>query len=138
SFSQAVLGNGVMFILLNCLTAAGITIVRERRQNTLARLLISPISRWTLLSGKLLGVFFIGVAQALVVFGFGAAIGVLDGATTADTIKNVVGVTLVTLLLIVVACAIGLTVSALARREETAESLGIPIAVALTAMGGGM
>jgi ABC-type multidrug transport system permease subunit len=142
SFTQAVLGNGVMFILLNCITAAGITIVRERRQNTLARLLISPVSRPTLLLGKTLGVFFIGVVQAVVIFGFGAAIGVLDshkeGATAADTLENVVGVAAVTLLLIVVACAMGLTVSTLARREETAESLGVPIAIVLTALGGGM
>jgi ABC-2 type transport system permease protein len=142
SFSQAVLGNGVMFILLNCITAAGITIVRERRQNTLARLLIAPVSRTTLLMGKTLGVFFIGLAQAIVVFGFGAAIGVMDsqkeGATAADTMANILGVAAVTLLLIVVACAMGLTVSTLARREETAESLGVPIAIVLTAMGGGM
>ncbi len=142
SFTQAVLGNGVMFILLNCITAAGITIVRERRQNTLARLLISPISRPTLLVGKTLGVFFIGVAQALVIFGFGAAIGAMDGqnqdATARDAVGKVVGVTLVTLLLIVVACAMGLVVSTLARREETAESLGVPIAIVLTALGGGM
>ncbi len=138
SFSQAVLGNGVMFILLNCITAAGITIVRERRQNTLARLLISPISRSTLLMGKMLGVFFIGVAQALVVFGFGAALGKFDGETAAGTATNIVGITIITLLLIVVACAMGLTVSTLARREETAESLGVPIAIVLTALGGGM
>jgi ABC-type multidrug transport system permease subunit len=138
SFSQAVTGNGVMFILLNCITAAGISVVRERRQNTLARLLISPVSRTTLLLGKMLGVFFVGVAQALVIFGFGAAMGVLDGDTAGETTKNIVGVSLVTLLLIVVACGMGLTVSTMARREETAESLGVPIAIVLTAMGGGM
>ncbi len=142
SFTQAVLGNGVMFILLNCITAAGITIVRERRQNTLARLLISPVSRSTLLLGKTLGVFIIGVVQAVVIFGFGAAIGALDSqneeATAASTAGKVVGVALVTLLLILVACAMGLIVSTLARREETAESLGVPIAIVLTALGGGM
>jgi ABC-type multidrug transport system permease subunit len=138
SFTQAVLGNGVMFILLNCITMAGITIVRERRQNTLARLLISPVSRWTLLTGKMLGVFFIGLAQALVVFGFGAALRKFDGPTTADTATNLVGIALITLLLIAMACAMGLVVSTLARREETAESLGVPIAIFLTAMGGGM
>jgi len=139
SFTQAVAGNGVMFVLLNCLTGAGIALVRERRQNTLARLLISPASRTTVLLGKLLGVFYVGLAQAVVVFGFGAvAFGIFPGGSAADVFGNVVGVSLVTLLLILVACAMGLMISALSRREETAESVGVPIAVVLTALGGGM
>jgi ABC-type multidrug transport system permease subunit len=131
SFSQAVTGNGVMFILLNCITAAGISLVRERRQNTLARMLIAPLSRSTVVLGKTMGVFLVGVIQAVVVFGFGAF--VIDMPA-----RSIPGIALVTLLLILVGCALGLTVSALCRREETVEAVGLPLALLLTAMGGGM
>jgi ABC-2 type transport system permease protein len=42
------------------------------------------------------------------------------------------------LLLILVGCALGLLISSLARREETVEALGSPIALVMTALGGGM
>ena len=44
SFSQAVTGNGVMFILLNSVLIGGMSLVRERRTHTLDRLLLSPMS----------------------------------------------------------------------------------------------
>ncbi len=133
TWDQAVPGNGLMFILLNCMTAGGIAIVRERRQNTLARMLISPASRITILSGKTLGVYFVGLVQAIVVFGFGAFFGVFRNGAS-----SVLGVTLITLLVILAGCAIGMTISALCNREETAESVGVPLALVLTALGGGM
>jgi ABC-type multidrug transport system permease subunit len=131
SFTQAVTGNGVMFILLNCITAAGIGLVRERRQNTLARMLIAPLSRTTLLLGKTLGVFIIGLVQGIVIFSFGMIIGVIP-------LGKLPGVTLVTLLLILVGTALGLAISALCRREETVEAIGVPVSLVLTALGGGM
>ncbi len=131
SFSQAVAGNGVMFILLNCMTSGGIALVRERRQNTLARLLISPMTPGTIIIGKTMGVYVVGLMQAAIVFGFGAIIGVFNDV-------NILGVVLITLLVILVGCSLGLMISALARREETVEALGAPVALVLTALGGGM
>jgi ABC-2 type transport system permease protein len=131
SFSQAVAGNGVMFILLNCMTSGGIALVRERRQNTLARLLISPMTPGTIVLGKTIGVYIVGLVQAIILFSFGAIIGVFTGV-------NMLGVALITLFVILVGCALGLMISALARREETVEALGAPVALVLTALGGGM
>lgn len=131
SFSQAVAGNGVMFILLNCMTMGGVALIRERRLNTLSRMLISPMKPRTLLLGKVLGVCLIGLVQAVVVFGFGTIIGVLDGV-------DMLGIVLITLLLILMASALGLLISALARREETVEAVGPPVALVMTALGGGM
>jgi ABC-2 type transport system permease protein len=130
SFSQAVAGNGVMFILLNCLMSGAFGLIKERRQHTLDRLLIAPLSRGTILSGKILGVYLLGVLQAVVIFGFGAILGVPMG--------NLFGVALVTLVFILVGCSLGLMISALARREENVQVLGAPVGLVMTALGGGM
>jgi ABC-2 type transport system permease protein len=132
SFTQAVTGNGVMFILLNCIVNGGMAIVREKRQNTLSRLLISPMTPGMIIAGKTFGVFVVGVIQAAVVFGFGLIVGV------RPRLEAVPGVIMITLLLILVASALGLLVSALARREEAVEAMGAPISLVLTALGGGM
>jgi ABC-type multidrug transport system permease subunit len=130
SFSQAVAGNGVMFILFNCILIGGMALVHERDQHTLDRLMISPMSRRMIFLGKVLGVFLVGVFQALVVFGFGALLGVPMG--------SVLGVAVVTLLFILVGCAMALAISALARREEQVQDIGVPVALLMTALGGGM
>jgi ABC-2 type transport system permease protein len=130
SFAQAVAGNGVMFILLNCIMSGALGLIRERRQHTLDRLLIAPLSRGTILSGKILGVYVLGVLQAVVIFGFGLAAGVPMG--------NLLGVVLVTLVFILVGCSLGLMISALARREENVQLLGGPIGLVMAALGGGM
>jgi ABC-type multidrug transport system permease subunit len=130
SFAQAVAGNGVMFILLNCIMSGALGLIRERRLHTLDRLLISPLSRGTILFGKILGVYILGVLQAVVIFGFGLALGVPMG--------NLPGVVLVTLVFILVGCSLGLMISALARREENVQLLGGPIGLVMSALGGGM
>ncbi len=130
SYTQAVAGNGVMFILLNCIMIGGMAIVREREQNTLDRLLISPMSSWTIFLGKVLGVFLIGAVQALVVFGFGVAVGVALG--------SLLGVVLVTFLFILVGCSLALAISSLSPREQFVQDIGAPVALLMTALGGGM
>jgi ABC-2 type transport system permease protein len=131
SMSQSVTGNGVLFILMNCMASGGVALVRERRQNTLARLLISPMKPWQIVLGKTIGVYLIGLAQAVIVFGFGWFWGVFEGV-------DMLGVTLVTMLLILVGCALGLVMSALARREETVEALSSPVALVISALGGAL
>jgi ABC-2 type transport system permease protein len=130
SFSQAVSGNGVMFILINCIMSGALGLIHERRHHTLDRLLISPLSRGTILSGKILGVYLLGVMQAVVIFGFGAVVGVPMG--------NLGGVVLVTLVFILVGCSLGLLIAALVRREENVQLLGGPVALVMAALGGGM
>jgi ABC-2 type transport system permease protein len=130
SFTQSVAGNGVMFILLNCMANGGLAILYEKRQHTLARLMISPLTPGAILFGKTVGVFLVGVAQAIVIFGFGVLVGVQLG--------SVLGVTLVTLVFVFVGSALGLAVSAIARREEAVQMICTPVALIMTALGGGM
>lgn len=130
SFAQAVAGNGVMFILLNCILIGGMSIVRERDQNTLDRLMLSPLSPPMIYLGKVLGVYILGMVQALVIFGFGVLVGVELGSA--------LGVALVTALFILVGCALALMISALVRREQTVQDLGAAVSLLMSALGGGM
>jgi ABC-2 type transport system permease protein len=130
SFSQAVSGNGVMFILINCIMSGALGLIHERRHHTLDRLMMAPLSRGTILSGKILGVYLLGLMQAAVIFGFGVVVGVPMG--------NPLGVILVTLIFIFVGCSLGLMIAALARRDENVQLFGGPVALVMTALGGGM
>jgi ABC-2 type transport system permease protein len=51
---------------------------------------------------------------------------------------DLLGVTLVTLMFILVGCSLGLMISALARREENVQLLGGPVGLVMAALGGGM
>jgi ABC-type multidrug transport system permease subunit len=49
--------------------ATAMSLVRERERGTLEQLLVSPLSRWGLMLGKLLPYFLIGLFMAAVLFG---------------------------------------------------------------------
>jgi ABC-2 type transport system permease protein len=68
--AQIVPGYAVMFAMFSVLSAAG-GILEEKERGTFKRLLISPIRPWSLLGGKLLAQFVIGVGQIVLMFVFG-------------------------------------------------------------------
>jgi len=72
-FDQAIPGYAVMFAMFTVLSAAG-GILDEKERGTFKRLLIAPIPRWSLLGGKLLAQFLMGVLQVTMMFVFGALV----------------------------------------------------------------
>lgn len=62
-FDQVVPGYAVMFAMFTVLSAAG-GILEEKERGTFKRLLIAPIPQWSLLGGKLLAQFLMGVARS--------------------------------------------------------------------------
>lgn len=68
---QSVPGMGTMYVLMTVFGGMAALIV-EREQWTLQRLAVMPVSRGTLLAGKILARFFLGLIQFLVVFAVGA------------------------------------------------------------------
>jgi ABC-2 type transport system permease protein len=70
---QLVPGYAVMFAMFSVLSAAG-GILEEKERGTFKRLLISPIPQWSLLGGKLLAQFLVGVGQIVLMFIFGALV----------------------------------------------------------------
>jgi ABC-2 type transport system permease protein len=71
--SQIVPGYAVMFAMFTVLSAAG-GILEEKERGTFKRLLITPIPRWSLLGGKLLAQFLVGVGQIILMFVFGVLV----------------------------------------------------------------
>ncbi len=75
---QSVPGMGSMFVLMTVFGGMAALIV-ERQQWTLQRMAVMPISRGTLLGGKILARFCLGLLQFMVVFIVGALLGMNFG-----------------------------------------------------------
>jgi len=108
----------------------GVTsLLEERSDGTLARLLAAPISRASILGGKLLTSFLLGVISMAVLV---AATTVLFGATWG----NPVGVTVLIVTAIMAATGIMALIATLARNAEQAANWQSVVAVILGLIGG--
>jgi ABC-type multidrug transport system permease subunit len=70
---QSVPGMGTMFVMMTVFGGMS-ALIEERRQWTLQRLAVLPISRPTLIGGKIFARFSLGVLQFLVIFVVGAVL----------------------------------------------------------------
>ena len=125
---QSVPGMGVMFSLMTIFGAMTALIV-ERQQWTLQRLGSMPVSRSTLLAGKILARFTLGLLQFLVVFIVGALFKMNFG-------KDPLG-----LLLLVVVTSLAITALAFAvgsglKNPAQASMLGLLLSLTLAPVGG--
>ena len=118
---------GVFFIVLPL--AAGF--MREKHDGTFQRILAAPISKSTLLIGKLLPYYLLNLVQIGLMFTVGAVLfGIHMGQLHA--------LVLVSLALAACANGLGLMVAALGRTEAQIGALGVFFAVILSALGGMM
>jgi len=116
---------GVFFIVLPL--AAGF--MRERQDGTFQRILAAPISKWTLLVGKLLPYYVVNLVQIGLMFAVGALVfGVYFG--------TLYGLIPISLALAACANGLGLMVAALGKTEAQIGALGVFFAVVLSALGG--
>jgi len=77
-FSQSIPGIATMYVMANVLVGA-IILITERKQWTLQRLIMMPISPGQVIGGKMLARFFTGMIQYAVLFAFGFILGVRYG-----------------------------------------------------------
>jgi ABC-2 type transport system permease protein len=73
-FGQSVPGIGSMFVMFTVFGGLFL-LIRERKQWTLQRLVILPISRAEILGGKMIAYFTLGMIQYVIVFSVGFATG---------------------------------------------------------------
>jgi len=90
---QSVPGMGAMFVLMTLFSGMSALIV-ERQQWTLQRLAVMPISRSTLLGGKILARFCLGLIQFGIVFIVGALLGMNFGKDPFALLLLVIAYTL--------------------------------------------
>jgi ABC-2 type transport system permease protein len=122
--------NLVLFTFVNSLAMA-VALVSTRRLGVTHRMLSTPTSASTVVLGELLGRLGVAAGQAVALLAFGTFI---FGVDWGDPI----GVAAVVILFVLVSTGAGLLVGTLARSEEQAISVAIPIGVGLGMLGGCM
>jgi ABC-2 type transport system permease protein len=125
---QSVPGMGTMFVLMTVFGGMAALIV-ERQEWTLPRLAMMPIARSTLLAGKILARFCLGLVQFLVVFIVGGVLGMNFGK---DPLALILLVILYTLTITALTFAIG---SGL-KTPSQASGLGLLLTLTLAPIGG--
>lgn len=127
--AQSVAGMTVMMLMFG-LMACSVTLLQERDQGTLRRLLVSGAPRPALLLGKFLFCVVVGVMQLAILFTYGEL--VFAVGTFRDPVTLVVlGVTWAA-----AATAFGMLVAVWARTQKQAEGLATLLILVMAALGG--
>lgn len=127
--AQSVAGTAVMMVLFG-LVACGGTLLREREEGTLKRLLLTPAPRQAILYGKFFFTFGVGLAQLAVMFAFGALVFSLPMA------GNVTGVLVVSVALCVAATGFGVFIATVGKTQKQVEGLSTLVILVMSAIGG--
>ena len=113
---------------------AGLATAREWEDSTIKELLLAPISKTSLIVGKLLSGWLTTLLIAAVVLGVGAVSGYLRPEGPIYWFS-----TLVIVLLIALASAgLGVAIGAVARRFQRVTAIGIPLSIDLFFLSGGI
>ncbi len=124
-------GMGVMFILFGSMFGA-FSLLDERRQITLARMMAAPVSRLGILGGKLGGVFVIGSLQFAVIV---ASTRVLFGVSWGPSVVGVVALAAAT---VFAATGMAIFIASIAKTQGTAAGLSQGLIQGMAALGGSM
>ncbi len=132
-FSQFTFGAStqlVLFMFLTSMTAAG-RLVHTRQIGVSRRMLSTPTSAWTIVTGEALGRFGVAMLQAGYIV---AVTAIVFGVSWGNPVTA--GVLIV--LFGVVAAGVAMLVGAMSRNPDQASSVGVFIGLALGALGGCM
>jgi ABC-2 type transport system permease protein len=125
---QSVPGMGTMFVMMTVFGSMAALIV-ERQQWTLQRLAVMPVARPTLLAGKFLARFSLGLLQFLVVFAVGALLGMSFGQDPLALLLLAVAYTLSV-------TAISFAIGAGLKNPAQASGLSLLLTLTLAPLGG--
>lgn len=127
-FGQSVPGMGSMFVMFTVFGAL-YTLIRERANWTMQRLVMMPVSRGQILAGKILMWFLAGMLQFIVVF----AIGLVLRVNFGDQPLLIFVVMVIFTLCIT---ALSFAVSTFLKTELQANSISLLLALTLAPLGG--
>jgi|SRR5579859_264082 len=119
-------------------TAAGSasSIIEEQEAGTLQRMFISPTSRATILAGKLLGTYLIGLSQLALLIVAIAVLGNALGGASSIWGNNVVGIVVMALSAVAAATGLGALISGLSRTSQQSDAIGNGLLIVLGILGG--
>ena len=121
-------GMALMFLMYT-VSYGGRSILVEKAQGTLPRLLVSPTSSTQILGGKIFGIFLIGAAQMLILIGASSLFFQLKWG-------DPLGVIILVLAAVFGATGWGMFITALARTPAQVASIGSAIMLIFGIMGG--
>jgi ABC-2 type transport system permease protein len=131
----AVPGFTVLFVFLTAQTTAR-SIYDEKKVGSFRRLLAAPISKATLLAGKVLPNFLTALIQSVVIFAFGAfGLGLL-GFSPVELGKDPIALILAILMIALCSSALGVVIAAIARTENQIGGLSTLLLWGLGTLGG--
>jgi ABC-2 type transport system permease protein len=122
-------GFTVMFIFFIVGTSAT-SLLREREEGTLRRLLAAPIPRGAVIAGKMLAYMVLACLQVVVIFGVAT---LFFQVSLGD---SPVALVVLTFSVALVATALGMLVAALARTAKQADDIGVVLSLVLAGVGG--
>ena len=109
-------GFAVLFIFLTAQTTAQ-SIYEEKKVGSFRRLLAAPISKATILAGKMAPNLVTGLAQIVVLFGAGVLLIPLLGLDRMPLGNDPLALALVCLIILLCSASLGLLIAAIARTE---------------------
>ncbi len=120
----------VLFMFLTSLTAAG-RLVQTKLLGLSRRMVSTPTSPWTIVTGEALGRYFVALLQAVVIVAFTS---ILFGVSWGDPLAAGALIAVFGL----VAAGAAMLIGAWSRNADQASSLGVFVGLALAALGGCM
>jgi ABC-2 type transport system permease protein len=109
-------GFAVLFIFLTAQTTAQ-SIFEEKKLGSFRRLLAAPISKSTILVGKMTPNFFTGLTQIVVLFGAGIFVFPLLGLDSMSLGDDPLALVLICLVVLLCSTSLGVLIAAIARTE---------------------
>ena len=128
---QAVAGTAILMLLFS-VAGVGSSILEEKENGTINRLLYSPLNGSTILYGKMLFAFFISIVQLSTMFLFAGLVFGMD-----------LSINFPALILMIIATAfavsgIGILLAAIAKTRQQAQNFSTIIILIMSAIGGSM
>jgi ABC-2 type transport system permease protein len=121
-------GMALMFLMFTT-SNGGRTLLTERNQGTLSRLLVSPTSAFQVLAGKVLGIYLTGTAQMLILIGASTLLFRLNWG-------DPLGVVVLVLAAVAGAVGWGMLITALAKTPGQVGAIGSAIMLTFGILGG--
>ena len=127
-FGQSVPGFGSMFVMFTVFSGMAV-LFRERQTWTMQRLIVMPVSRSQVIAGKILTYFTLGMIQFLILFGFGAIMGLQMSTSWLALL-------LIMLVYTLAVTALSFAIASSIRSEGQANNLTTLLGISLAALGG--
>jgi ABC-2 type transport system permease protein len=128
---QAVAGTAILMLLFS-VAGVGTSILEEKENGTINRLLYSPLKGSTILYSKMLFAFFISILQLTAMFLFAWLI------LNMDMNVNIPGLILMIIATSFAVSSLGIFLAAVAKTRQQAQNLSTIIILVMSAIGGSM